>query len=198
MNKLAVGGLGGILGGAPRHPYAPAGLSLPGYVPVARSLGSVLIPFFGVAGAVTAGAWVWAGANGVCTRPGWGLGVCGEAARAVWGEGGGGGRGRGVNGGRHASLSFQQPLLPHQHSQPSRPSSPRLSTPPHTLSGKAKARLSTLERAIVTWLVVTATVHLIVEGESVACVARVGVLRPRGWRGRVERERRECVKGGWG
>lgn len=65
--------------------------------------------------------------------------------------------------------------------------------PPPPLSGKAKARLSTLERAIVTWLVVTATVHLIVEGESVACVARVGVLRPRGWRGRVERERRESV-----
>lgn len=63
MNKLSVGGLGGLLGGGSpaRHPYAPSSLSLPGYAPVARSLSSVLIPFFGIAGAVTAGAWAWAG-----------------------------------------------------------------------------------------------------------------------------------------
>lgn len=38
----------------------------------------------------------------------------------------------------------------------------------HTLfavPGKAKARLSTAERILVTWLVVTAAVHLVVEGK---------------------------------
>lgn len=33
------------------------------------------------------------------------------------------------------------------------------------MTGKAKARLSTLERVFVTWLVVTAAIHLVVEGE---------------------------------
>jgi hypothetical protein len=58
MNKLTVGGLNGLWS---KHPYLPAGLSLPGYAPPARSLASVLVPFFGVAGAVTAAAWRWAG-----------------------------------------------------------------------------------------------------------------------------------------
>jgi hypothetical protein len=61
MNKLTVGGLGGLLGAAKQHPYLPTGLALPGYAPPARSLLSVLVPFFGVAGAVTAWAWAWAG-----------------------------------------------------------------------------------------------------------------------------------------
>lgn len=88
MNKLAVGGLNALMGA--RHPYLPTSLSLPGYAAPARSLASVLIPFFGVSGAATLAAWRWA--------------------------------------------------------------------------GKARARLSTVERVYVTWLVVTAAVHVIVEG----------------------------------
>ena len=56
--------LASLLGSSsPKHPYSPAGRALQGYAPIGRSLASVLVPFFGVAGAVTAGAWAWAGAN---------------------------------------------------------------------------------------------------------------------------------------
>lgn len=62
-SRYAMDALASLLGtAAAKHPYSPASLALPGYAPVARSLPSVLIPFFGVAGAVTAGAWAWAGA----------------------------------------------------------------------------------------------------------------------------------------
>lgn len=184
--------LASLLGSSsPKHPYSPAGLALQGYAPIGRSLASVLVPFFGVAGAVTAGAWAWAGANfggasdthrpGSCSLSG--------GLRPGWEERAGGCLRRSVAA-RHVTKGDQKafPSLPIQPlSSFTSTLSPPLSLFSFPLTpGKAKARLSTLERAIVTWLVVTAAVHLVVEGESRAWsrALRLGTAPPLGGRPR--------------